>query len=368
LNWNDPAPGEGDAGERTWEVVREAFGERLPSPRRRDWRPIAVLVAALAVLAAALTPAGHAVWSSFRDSNENRDNLLSLPSPGRVLVNAQAGSWVVQQDGSKRFLSGYSDSAWSPHGLYLAAARGNQLVALEPNGKVHWKLARRRLVGGPTWSFDGFRIAYLSGHALRVVNGDGTGDRLLTPNAVGSGLPAFAWRPETHQLVFTNGRRQIVLLDVDGNKILWRRPSSQTEKLLWSDDGSRLLVADGPPRVLGPDGRTIAPLGRESVLPAAFVPGSHAVTLVSVKNRRSSVIVHSGPRYERRRTIFSGAGTFGGLAWSPDRRWLLVDWRTADQWLFIRSSAVKRIAVRNIGNVFDSGPEHYAVLAAWCCR
>jgi hypothetical protein len=24
--------------------------------------------------------------------------------------------------------------------------------------------------------------------------------------------------------------------------------------------------------------------------------------------------------------------------------------------------------VRNIGNVFDSGPEHYAVLAAWCCR
>ena len=368
MTWRDPAPGEREAGERTWEVVREAFDERLPSPRRRDWRPIAVVVAAVAVLAAALSPAGHAVWSSFSGSSENKDNLLSLPAPGRVLVNAQGGSWVVQQDGSKRFLDGYADSTWSPHGLYLAAARGNQLVALEPNGNVHWKLARRGLVGGPTWSYEGFRIAYLAGHALRVVNGDGTDDRLLTPNAVGSGLPSFAWRPRTHQLVFTNGRGQIVLLDVDGNRILWRRPSSQTEKLLWSDDGSRLLVADGTPRVLTSGGRTVATFSRASVLPAAFVPASQALAVVSVKNGRSSVVVRSGPRYERRRTIFSGAGSFGGLAWSPDRRWLLVDWRTADQWLFIRSTAVKRIAVRNIGNVFDSGPEHYAVLAGWCCR
>jgi dipeptidyl aminopeptidase/acylaminoacyl peptidase len=368
LSWHDPAPAEREAGERTWGVVREAFKERLPSPRRRDWRPVAVLAAVLAVLAAALTPAGHAVWSSFSDSSDKMDNLLSLPAPGRVLVNAQAGSWVVQQDGSKRFLSGYSDAAWSPHGLYLAAARGNQLVALEPNGKVHWKLARRRPVGGPTWSFEGFRIAYMTGHALRVVNGDGSGDRLLTPNAVGSGLPAFAWRPETHQLVFTNGRRQIVLVDVDRHKILWRRRSGQTEQLLWSDDGSRLLVADGSPRVLDPSGRTVAAFGRRAVLPAAFVPGSHALALSSVHNGRSAVVLHSGHQYERRRTIFSGAGIFGGLAWSPDRRWLLVDWRTADQWLFIRSTAVRRIAVRNIGNVFDSGPEHYAVLVGWCCR
>jgi hypothetical protein len=58
---------------------------------------------------------------------------------------------------------------------------------------------------------------------------------------------------------------------------------------------------------------------------------------------------------------------FGGLAWSPDGRWLLVDWRSADQWVFIRSAAVRRIDVRNIGNTFDSGPEHYATLAGWCC-
>jgi len=33
----------------------------------------------------------------------------------------------------------------------------------------------------------------------------------------------------------------------------------------------------------------------------------------------------------------------------------------------ILSVTAWRIAVRNIGNTFDSGPEHYATLAGWCC-
>ncbi|CAN5142639.1 hypothetical protein BH18ACT12_BH18ACT12_10440 [soil metagenome] len=367
MSWREPAPGEREAGERSWRVVREAFDERLPSLRRPDWRPLAAVAACLALLAAAFTPAGQAVWSSLRDSGGAKDNLLSLPANGRVLVNAQAGAWVVQRDGSKRFLSGYADASWSPHGLYIAAARGNQLLALEPNGKIRWKVARPRPVGGPVWSSDGYRIAYLTGHALRIVNGDSTGDRLLSPNAVGSGLPAFAWRPGTHELAYTNRRKELVLMDTDRNRELWRRQTSSTERLFWSDDGKRLLVADGSPRIIDAAGRTVAEFPPRAVLPAAFVPGSHAVALVNVAEGQSTVSVYSGSRYQRRRTMFAGAGLFGGLAWSPDRRWLLVDWRTADQWLFIRSTAVQRIAVRNIGNTFDSGPEHFASLAGWCC-
>jgi hypothetical protein len=367
MNWRDPAPGEREAGEHAWEVVREAFQERLPSPRRRDWRPLAAVAVGLAVLAAAFTPAGHALWSSLRNGTDAKDNLLSLPAEGRVLVNAQAGAWVVQRDGSKRFLSGYGDAAWSPHGLYLAAARGNQLIALEPNGKVHWKLARPRPVGGPAWSFDGYRIAYMTGRALRIVNGDGTDDRLLSPNVVGSGLPAFAWRPRTHELAYTTGRGRLALIDVDRKRIRWHRPTTNTERLLWSDDGMRLFVADGRPRILDAAGRTVAEFERRAVLPAAFVPRSHALALVSVARAKSTVSIYSGSRYQRQRPIFSGAGLFGGLAWSPDRRWLLVDWRSADQWIFIRSTAVRRIAVRDIGNTFDSGPEHFATLGGWCC-
>jgi hypothetical protein len=365
--WREPAPGEREAGERGWGVVRRAYEARLPAPRRRDKRPLIALAVGAVIVAAAVSPPGLAVLGSIRDAVGNEDHLVALPTRGRVLVNAQTGAWVVNQDGSKRFLSGYVDASWSPHGLYLAAARENELVALEPNGKVHWKLARRGLVGGAQWSYEGYRIAYFAGHALRVVNGDGTGDRLITPNAVGSGLPVLAWRPDTHELLHTNGRGELVLLDVDRGRVLWQRPSRGTEHLAWSDDGRRLFVADTRPRILDAAGRLVATFGSTSVLPAAFVPKSHAIALVEVAKRHSTVAVYSGPRYRRQRTVFSGAGLFGGIAWSPDGRWLLVDWRTADQWLFIRSAAVQRIAVRNIGNTFDSGPEHYATLGGWCC-
>jgi len=365
--WRDPAPDERESGERSWEVVRRAYAERLTAPRRRDRRPLLALVAAVVVLAAALSPPGLAVWGSLRDAVTSEDHLLSLPTRGRVLVNAQSGVWVVDGDGSKRFLDGYADASWSPHGLYLAAARGNELVAMEPNGHVHWELARARPIGMPRWSYEGFRIAYFAGRALRVVNGDGTGDRLVSPNALGSGLPTLAWRPGTHELLYTDNRARLVLRDVDTNRILWARASRSTEDVTWSDDGQRVFIADSHPRVLDASGRLVAAFGTGTVLPAAFVPHSRALALVRNTNRSSTVYIYSGPRYMRHRSVFSGAGSFGGIAWSPDARWLLVDWRGADQWLFIRSAAVRRIAVRNIGNTFDSGPEHYASLGGWCC-
>ena len=365
--WQEPAPGEREAADRSWQVVRSAYEERIPVARKRNWRPIVAVAFGLALVAAAFSPPGNAVLGSLRDAVRGQDHLVSLPSRGSILVNAQGGAWVVKQDGSKRFLGGYDNAAWSPHGLYLAAARENELVALEPNGRVHWKLARKRQVGGPQWSYEGFRIAYLSGPALRVVNGDGTGDRLVAPSAGGSGLIALAWRPRTHELAYNNARNQLVLLDVDRRRVLWRRPAAGLEQLLWSDDGQRLLVADGRPRILDATGRTIAAFPKRNILPAAFVRQSHSVALTGIANGSSTVSIYSGPRYDRRRVVFSGAGLFAGLAWSPDGRWLLVDWRSADQWVFIRSAAVRRIAVRNIGNTFDSGPEHYATLAGWCC-
>ena len=341
--------------------MRSAYAERLPSPRRRDRRLLFALAAGVVAAAAALSPPGLAVWGSLRDAVTREDQLLSLPTGGRILVNAPAGAWIVQRDGSKRFLSGYLDAAWSPHGLYVAAARGNQLVAMEPNGNVHWKLARSRPIGGPHWSYEGFRIAYFAGKELRVVNGDGTGDRMLIPDATGR---PFAWRPGTHQLAFTNARNRLVLMDVDRQAVLWRRSANNVDQLTWSDDGRRLFAGR---RILDSRGTTVAAFPRGSVVPGAFVPNSRAIALVTFANRRSTVTLHSGARYVRKRVVFSGAGAFGGIAWSPDGRWLLVDWRSADQWLFIRSASVRRIAVRNIGNTFDSGPEHGATLAGWCC-
>ena len=108
---DDSAPGEREAGERTWEVVCAAFEERLPSPRKRDWRPFALAATAAVVLAAAFSPPGNAVFHSLRDAVRGEENakpaLASLPAPGRLLAESSSGIWVVQNDGSKRLLESF---------------------------------------------------------------------------------------------------------------------------------------------------------------------------------------------------------------------------------------------------------------------
>jgi hypothetical protein len=53
------------------------------------------------------------------------------------------------------------------------------------------------------------------------------------------------------------------------------------------------------------------------------------------------------------RTVFAGAGRLSGLAWSPDGRWLLAAWTSADQWLFLRASGPGIRAVSGIARQFD---------------
>jgi len=63
------------------------------------------------------------------------------------------------------------------------------------------------------------------------------------------------------------------------------------------------------------------------------------------------------------RRLFAGAGAVKGLAWSPDARWLLLDWVSANQWLFVRGPVRRLRAVSNIRAAF--GPD--AALGSWCC-
>src|SRR5919204_12933 len=127
---------------------------------------VAAIAVALAIAAAALSPPGMAVLGSLRDAVRGEPNakpaLFSLPT-GRLLVESDRGVWVVQRDGSKRLLRGYHDASWSPHGIYIAAIHGHELRALEPNGNVHWSLARPGRLATPRWSFEGYRVAYRAG-------------------------------------------------------------------------------------------------------------------------------------------------------------------------------------------------------------
>jgi hypothetical protein len=375
MNWREPAPGEPEAGERTWDVVRTAYEERIRVPPKRDWRPIAIAAVAAVIVAAAVTPPGHAVFGSLRDAVRGEQNaapaLFSLPTArSRLLVNSAEGAWVVQSDGSKRLLDGYRDASWSPHGLYLTAIHGHELRALEPDGDVHWSVGRAGLAS-PRWSSEGTgdeRVAYLARATLRVIGGDGRGDRALARRIR---RVAPAWRPRTHVLAYVDGTGRVVVRNADTGAVQWASVAQQRpSQLEWSRDG-RYLLARGPSSitVFNYSGKQrLTPLGPGAapVVDAAFLPLSHALAFVQRTAGRSSVWFYPQlrPDATAARRVFTGAGDFDRIAWSPDARWLLLSWRSADQWLFIRSAAVRKvIPVSGIEEAF--GPQ--AVLAGWCC-
>ena len=369
MSWQEPAPEEREAGARSWEVVREAFEARIPSPRPRDRRPLVLVAIAAAVLAAAFTPPGLAVLGSLRDAVRGEEGakpaLLSLPSARtRLLVNSAQGAWVVQSDGSKRLLAGYRDASWSPQGLYLAAVRGHELRALEPDGDVHWSIGRLN-PALPRWSnFGGGneRVVYFAGRTLRVVGGDGRGDRLLAQRSL---LVVPAWRPKTHVIAYADAEGPVIVADTDRRSILRRLPTKPPRALAWSDDGRRLLVVTQTSAdVFDAKGRAInsTPL-RGTPMSAVFAPGSHRFVVTVRQPARSEVLLIQADRTGAR-ILFSGAGEFGSVAWSPDGKWLVLGWDSADQWLFLRSAAVRKLrAVSRIEEAF--GPN--SQIAGWCC-
>ena len=117
--------------------------------------------------------------------------------------------------------------------------RDRRLAAVDRRGNVRWSLLAPRPVTNALWAPSGFRVAYRSGQDLRVVAGDGTGDRLLDPGT----FRAMAWRPgAAHVLAYLSGAH-IDIVDVDTRRRLARiRLPHVPHELAWSADGSRLYV------------------------------------------------------------------------------------------------------------------------------
>jgi hypothetical protein len=303
------APHEREAEERAWEVVRAAFHAREPIAwPRRHARPLVAGAIVAAVVAAALSPAGRSVVRSLRESvgiERAQPALFSLPAPGQLLVTSHKGAWLVHRDGSRRLLGRYRDATFSPHGLFIAATRANQLVALDPKGDVRWTLARPS-PRFPAWTGTrtDTRIAYVSGGQLRLVAGDGTGDRAVADATL---LPPM-WLP--------------------GRKVLFQTRSGAAVY----DDASRT---------------TRELRSYQHVYDPTIQRGG----------RQSEVLFHG-------RVVFRGTGVFEQVVGSPDHHWLLVTWPTANQWVFIRLQPRRIIGVSRITQQF--GRE--ARVAGWCCR
>lgn len=368
--------------DRAWAIVRRAFEEREPAPQqpaRHRWLAVAVAAVSAAIVVSILSPPGHAVFERVRQAvglQHASPALAALPSPGRLLVESAegGGTWIVDADGAKRRIGTWDYAAWSPHGRFVVVANGAELAALDPKGDVRWTLPRKG-VAWPAWEGTNIdtRIAYFAASGLRVVAGDGTGDRLV--DAYAQAEPP-AWDPgRLHTLAYESGG-DVVLQQVDTGKVLWRRAVPEYGTLVWSTDGKRLAVV-APRRITVLDGaggivHWVGTLSGE-LLRAAFQPGTHELAVQArferVGSRRSEVKLVDVDHPGRARLLFAGPGVFGDVAWSPNGRWLLVDWPTADQWVFLHGNRAHAVA-----NVAKQFPRHdgmspmLELSGGWCCR
>lgn len=373
------------ARQRSWRVVRAAFAEHEPHRRRRRRRWVALAVAAALVPAAAVGGAAASAphgavgkWvRGVLGAGEQRAQpaLVRVPGGGRLLVEAGDGAWVVSTDGTKRRLGAYSGASWSPRGLFVIAWRGRELSALDPGGRVRWSLARPERVRLARWGpVDGFRIAYLAGPELRIVNGDGTGDRRYGPARPDV---APAWRPDnTHVLAYLDRSDRVNAVAVDSRQRLWRssRVPGST-RLAWSPSGRRLLVTTRRRLVLfdGLGRRLVSrAISGGVVEDAEWAPRGGRVVVVrhSAASGRSEVALLDPGRGLRGRVLFTGPGRFRPLAWSPTGGRLLIGWPDADQWLFLRPAGGGRLtAVANIARQFAPGATRpgFPRSVQWCC-
>jgi hypothetical protein len=343
------------AEERAHRVVMAAFAERRPAPGRRSYLRPAIAVAAVAVVAGVLaSPPGRSVIRSIREAvgvENAQHELFSLPAPGRLLVNSPRGAWVVEQDGSKRRLGPYREASWSPFGRFVVARRGNELVTMEPDGKVHWTLARPGL-RLPAWGgkHDDTRIAYSTRGNLHVVAGDGTGDHTRCADAVAPVTPA--WRPGSLSVIaFAAAPGPLQVYDVATCRLLFRRGSTPT-KLQWSADGKLLLAITGTGLdVYDAGGRVVAESA--GVDDATFVGRTHRVAVL----RNGSVLVLGS------RPLFRASG-LRQIVSSPDGRRLLLTWPAADQWVFVGVDGPPAIrAVSGITRQFGGGA--FPTVSGW---
>lgn len=389
----EPVPGASEAKQRGLVLIEQAFAERRAAPQRAVLPRLAIALAAAGVIAALLlSPAGAAVRGWIDDVftagvRHAEPALTELPGGGRLLVQSPRGPWVVQPDGSRRLLGGYDEASWSPHGLFVAAADGHSLSAVEPDGAPHWSISAAGRVSEPRWSPSGFRIAYRAGRSLRVERADGSTGTLVAP---ASAAPAPAWYPlGAHLLAYVDARRRLVLAEADSGRALDATAASPgVFGLDWSGDGSKLLeiarrgvwlrdftlsklsggfLADTATRIELPRGAAIRA--------AAFAPRGR--TTAVLLERRSA----SGPRSEvllvdpaggPPRRLFAVSGRLTELAWSPDGRRLLLAWPAADQWLFVPTERGARLrAIGNVAGVFSpghSGAEPFPRIEGWCCN
>ncbi len=148
--------------------------------------------------------------------------------------------------------------SFSPDGSEVVFTASRGIYAVDADGGTP-RLLRRSIrypVVNPMFSPDGTKIAYfeirdIPGHILRVMNADGTGDRvLLGSQAVGCHYPSSAirpaWSPDGTHIAFSCDDYGIRVVGADGSDLTTVIPNGALAfepgfgNPYWSPDGSRI--------------------------------------------------------------------------------------------------------------------------------
>ena len=290
----------------------------------------------------------------------------SCPRAGGCSSARASGLWVVERSGKRTAASApWQDATWSPRGLYRrrrdAAARSPP--STRTTAPSAGSCAGPSASSLPRWApDDGFHVAYRSGHTLRIVYGNGehdvkAGDRMANV--------APAWRPSADRtLAWAATDGTVTVEDALTAKVLWTFGSAGSASAQPRVVGRRPPAADRrPPHVHDPRprhrrARRHPPPGRQPrCSPPPSRPTGNRLALAVYADGQTEVRVQG-------ETVLRGAGQLTDLEWSPDGRWLLAGWPSADHWLLVRASARARdAAVSGVRHRFGTTARTHG----WCC-
>jgi hypothetical protein len=303
----------------------------------------------LTATAAALAASGQggAVTRWIADLVEPPEVARDAPlrADGRMLALTGGRAVLVDRAGRQIELGRFADATWSPHGMFVAGVQGAQLTAVDPRGNVRWTLTSAARVANPRWSPDGYRIAYRSGVSLRVVAGDGSGDRMIARH---SAPVAAAWQPGTsHLLAYATPAGRVRTVGADSGDI---DPLATVAGVRWLGWGQRLLAATlRTVQAPGHPARWRAPAPITSL---ALGPAGRRLAVALRRGRLARVVVLDARTLRPRRTLLTARGPLTDLVWAPGGRTLAA--ARPGGWLTIsldgraraRSTALRPLAWR----------------------